>query len=219
MTARLLTRRWANCWMAVGCRTPPRAPGFKFVLMCVTGSILIMAGYSFSLPTAKAQPMLTVADVHLFLNAQKRAVSVLDWRPGLSKKDTLWWSWDCAIETGGTVPEGARIIMQCRQGIGAASTKYSCGLLYRTERVYAIDFDPDGQHTNKVGLGRPYYGKRFGPGTHEHTWSEDGAGYAEPIQDFADFALLFAHVCANAMVRVDGGFKPPPSQQLSLELI
>lgn len=177
-------------------------------------------GYSFALPnqTATAE-MLTVDESDLFLTAPKRAVSALDWRPGLTRKDVQWWNWDCAIETNGTVPEGARIILQYRPAVGAALAKYSCGLLYRTERVYAIDFNPDGQHTNKVGLGRPYYGKRIGPGTHEHTWSEDGEGYAEPIQDFAEFALMFAHFCTKTTLHVEGGFKPPPSQQLSLDLI
>ena len=163
--------------------------------------------------------MLTVADVDTFLNAPKSAVSALDWRPGLSKKDVQWWAWDCAIEINGIVPEGARIILQWRPVVGAASEKLNCGLFYRNQRVYAIDFDPDTQHTNRVGLGRAQYRQRFGPGTHEHTWSEEGYGYAEPIQDFVDFAALFAYFCTKTTLQVEGGFRRPPSQQLSLGLI
>lgn len=163
--------------------------------------------------------MLTVADVDTFLNAQKMAVSAIDWRAGIPKNDVQWWDWDCAIETSGAVPEGARIILHWRLAVGAASVKYNCGLLYRNQRVYAVDFGPDKQHTNKVGLGRPYYGRRIGPGTHEHTWSEDGGGYAEPIQDFADFAHLFEYFCTKATLQVQGGFRRPPSQQLPLDWI
>ena len=161
--------------------------------------------------------MLTVADVDLFLTAPKTAVSAIDWRPGLLKRtDVQWWDWDCAIETSGAVPEGVRIILRWRPAVGAASVKYNCGLLYRNERVYAIDFDPDGQHTNNAGMGRPHYHQRIGPGTHEHTWSEDGGGYAEPLQDFAH---LFEYFCTKATLQVEGGFRRPPGQQLPLDLI
>ena len=122
--------------------------------------------------------MPTVDEVDTFLNAPKRAVSVIDWRPGLSRKDVQWWSVDCAIEINGTIPEGARLILQWRPDVGSATEKYSCGLLYQNERVYAVDFSPDTQHTNKVGRGKPYFGSRFGPGTHVHTWSGEGQGYA-----------------------------------------
>lgn len=163
--------------------------------------------------------MLTIADVDSFLNTPKRAVSAIDWRPGLSKKDVQWWAVDCAIEINGMIPEGTRLILQWRPIVGAASEKLNCGLFYQNERVYAIDFDPDTKHTNKVGLGRAQYRQQFGPGTHEHTWSEEGYGYAEPLQDFADFAALFAYFCTKANLQIEGGFKRPPAQQLSLGLI
>ena len=164
--------------------------------------------------------MLTVADVAVFLSTPKRAVSGIEWRPGLLKRtDVQWWDWDCAIELDGVVPEGTRIILQWRPTVGAASAKYGCGLLFRNDRVYAIDFDPEALHTNKVGLGRAQYRQRFGPGTHEHTWSEEGYGYAEPIQDFSDFAQLFEYFCTKTSLQVEGGFRRPPSQQLSLGLI
>lgn len=164
--------------------------------------------------------MLTVADVDAFLNAPKTAVSAMDWRPGLSKKDVQWLDWYCAVEISGVVPEGARIIVQYRPIVGAASEKLNCGLFFRNERVFAIDFNLDTQHSNKkAGQGRAYFGKRFGPGTHEHTWSEEGYGYAEPIQDFVDYTALFAYFCTKTTLQVEGGFRRPPSQQLSLGLI
>lgn len=163
--------------------------------------------------------MLTVADVDAFLATPKRAVSQVDWRPGRTIKDIQWWDWDCAVEINGMIPENTRILLRWRPDVGAAAAKYSCGVLFQNERVYAVDFDPNVQHTNKVGLGRPHHRKRFGPGTHEHTWSEDGGGYAEPMPDFVDFASLFEYFCNKANLQVEGGFKRPPSQQLSLGLI
>lgn len=164
--------------------------------------------------------MLTVADADSFLSTPKSAVSAMEWRPGLLKRtDVQWWDWDCAIEINGMVPEGTRVILQWRPAVGAASAKYNCGLLYRNDRVYALDFDPEALHTNKVGVGRAQFRKRFGPGTHEHTWSAEGYGYAEPLQNFADFAGLFDCFCTKTTLQVKGGFKRPPSQQLSLGLI
>lgn len=175
--------------------------------------------YSYRITIMSICTMLPIFEVNAFLKANKRSVTGMTWREGLLKDDVQWWKWDCAIDLKGVVPEGSRVILQYRPEIGAASEKFNCGLLLKNERVYAIDFDQDGQHTNKVGQARPYHGKRFGPGTHEHTWSVDGYGYAEPIQDFGNLAALFAYFCKTSNLHVPGGFKQPPSQQLSLELI
>ena len=139
------------------------------------------------------------------------------------KKDPQWWEYVSAIEVDGVVVEDVRFIVQWRPSVGAAGDKYNCGLLYpnyrndRSDRIYAVDFDPDGQHTNKVGKGRALHRKQLGPGTHEHTWSEDGYGYAEPIlPNFSDFSALFDYFCQKANLTVEGGFKSPPSIQLDL---
>lgn len=163
--------------------------------------------------------MPTRAEVDTFLNAPKRTATQVTWRPGLSKKDVQWYRWESAVELNGVFPEGTRVIVQWRPSVGSAQEKINCGIFYRNERVYALDVDQDGQHTNKVGGGRPLYGQRIGPGTHEHTWSEDGYGYAEPIDDFAAFQYLFAHFCEKTNLKVEGGFKSPPSEQLNLALL
>lgn len=164
--------------------------------------------------------MLPVAETDLFLSAQKRAISAIDWRPGLSKKDAQWWKWDSAIEIDGTVPEGARVILQWRAAIGSAPEKMNLTLLYREQRIYGIDLDDAGRHTNKAGKGRPLYRQMIDSPAHEHTWSEDGYGYVEPLDPVPDsLAELFGYFCNKANLTVVGGFKPPPSQQLSLGLI
>lgn len=163
--------------------------------------------------------MLSIAEVTDFLQTPKQSVSGVTWREGMLKDTAQWWKWDCAIELDGFVPEGARVILQWRPETGAAYEKFSCGLLFQNLRVYAIDFDPDTKHTNKVGFERPHYQKQFGPGTHVHTWSTEGYGYAEPMDDFNSFASLFAFFCEKANLSVAGGFKNPPSQQYTLNLL
>lgn len=160
--------------------------------------------------------MLSCSEVNHFLSLPKQAVSNMDWRPGIqSKKEVRYWKWDCAIEVQGSIPESARIVLAWRPSVGAASEKINCTLLYRTKRIYAVDFDPDGRHTNRIGIGRKYYRVTIGPGTHEHFWTEEGDGYAEPIEpDFANLALLFDYFCKYVNLNVDGGFMAPPSVQL-----
>lgn len=161
--------------------------------------------------------MPTRTEIEAFMAAKKSTVSSMNWREKLSKQDPQWWEYVSAVEIDGVVLEDVRFIVQWRLSEGAAGEKYNCGLLYRSDRVYAVDFEPDGQHTNKAGKGRPMYRKRIGPGTHEHTWSEDGYGYAEPIlPDFPDFSALFNYFCQKANLNVLSGFKSPPSTQLNL---
>ena len=109
------------------------------------------------------------SEIDIFMASHKQAMTRMTWRHGIAKKDVQWWEWGSAIEIAGVVHTGTRVIMQWRPAVGAALEKYNCVLLYRNERVYAVDYDLNSQHTNKVGKGRPYYGQRIGPGTHEHT--------------------------------------------------
>ena len=101
--------------------------------------------------------MPTKAEIDAFLVAEKRAVAPMDWREKLTKKEPQWWEYVSAVEIHGVVVEDVQFIVQWRPGMGAAGDKYNCGLLYRSERIYAVDLDPDSQHTNKVGKGRELY--------------------------------------------------------------
>lgn len=158
--------------------------------------------------------MIARTEIDTFLAAEKRAVAPMNWREKLSRRDPQWWEFVSAIEVDGVVAENVQFVVQWRPGTGAAGDKYNCGLLYWGERIYAVDFDPDGLHSNNVGKGRELYRRRIGPGTHEHTWSEDGYGYAEPIPDFPAFATLFDYFCKKTNVIVESGFRSPPSIQI-----
>ncbi len=161
--------------------------------------------------------MIDRADIDAFLAAPKASVAAMNWREKLSKKDPQWWEFVSALEVGGVVIEDAVFCVQWRSAKVGSQDKYNCALRFQGLRVYAIDFDPDGQHTNKVGIGRPWYRERFGPGAHEHTWSEDGEGYCEPIDPaFPNFQALFEYFCQHAKLNVPGGFVSPPAVQMTL---
>ncbi|MBN8451265.1 MAG: hypothetical protein J0M13_20130 [Candidatus Accumulibacter sp.] len=137
----------------------------------------------------------------------------------MSKKDVQWWKWDTALLIDGRVPEGARVILQRRPPVGAASGKMNLTLLYRELRVYGIDLDDSGPHSN-TGMGRPYWHKMIETPALEHIWSEEGYGYAEPLDHASDApAEYFRRFCIKTNLTLEGGFKPPPSQQLTLGLI
>ena len=58
---------------------------------------------------------------------------------------------------------------------------WTFNLIYNDSRIYALHFQPSSIHENEVGKGRPYFGKEI-DGIHEHTWSQEGDGYAEPVE-------------------------------------
>ena len=109
---------------------------------------------------------LTVAEANQFLIFQKQAVSAMGWRPSLSKKDVQWWS---ALMIDGSVLEGGRVILQGWPPGGVASGKMNLTLLYRELRVYGLDIDDTGHHSNNIGMRRPCWRKMIETPAHAHT--------------------------------------------------
>lgn len=162
---------------------------------------------------------LTYDQAIAFLAAEKRAQRRLEWQTRPSKPVGQWYEAVSPIEVGGVVPQQTRLILSWRAPAGARLEKLGFVILFMAERVYGVDFDPDGQHTNKIGVERPYFRKRIGPGTHVHTPSRDGlSGYAEPIADFPSFQALFEFGAMACRLEVPGGFVSPPQVQMRLNL-
>jgi hypothetical protein len=88
-------------------------------------------------------------------------------------------------------PEELMIVCQWRKQVGSARQQWCFGLYYQGERIYALDVQPFSLHANyRAGKGRPYFNQEI-EGSHEHTWSNEGYGYAEPIslkEDAPDIA-------------------------------
>lgn len=57
--------------------------------------------------------------------------------------------------------------------------RFACALFVENDRVAALDTNPQQSHPNRVGAGRPFYGKTLLNPTHRHVWVGE-YGYAEP---------------------------------------
>ena len=75
---------------------------------------------------------------------------------------------------------------------------FGCALFVENDRVAALDTNPQQGHSNRVGAGRPYYGKTLWNPTHRHVWVGE-YGYAEPVEpplmDVVGLLKAFAVEC------------------------
>jgi hypothetical protein len=75
---------------------------------------------------------------------------------------------------------------------------FACALFVENDRVAALDTNPQQSHPNRVGAGRPFYGKTLLNPTHRHVWVGE-YGYAEPVEpplmDVVELLKTFAVEC------------------------
>lgn len=91
---------------------------------------------------------------------------------------------------------------------------FNLSFLYKGRRVYAIDIEEKNRrHKNIVGLGRKYHQKII-YGSHIHTWSHDGQGYAEPLQESLadDPESIWQIFESQTNIVIRGGFIHPLSK-------
>lgn len=115
------------------------------------------------------------------------------------------------------IQEQSYVYCQWRPKVSEKSESWGFNLIYRGGRAYAIHIQPDSLHENKAGKGRPLFGQVIS-GIHEHTWSSDGDGYAEPIAVPLDkpevvWKMFLRRACIN-----HGDFFHPDDNQPSLDL-
>ncbi|GAA4400460.1 hypothetical protein [Quisquiliibacterium transsilvanicum] len=151
-----------------------------------------------------------------FLAASKQAVRRLEWVRRPSEREAQWYEAVSPVAVNGVIQEATTLRIQWRPPTGSRLEMYNAGLLFLGKRIYAVDYDPDKTHKNKCGIGRPYFGKKIGPGTHVHTPSQDGTGYAEPMDDFGALERLFHYFVTSARIDVPGGLAKTPPLQLQL---
>ena len=101
--------------------------------------------------------------------------------------------------------------------IGAATINYpeqfTAGLLVGRHRILALDTN-DKPHTNRRGVGLPYYGQKITARTHIHIWTSEGYGYAEPIEpSYLDYESLIKDFLVRANINLLGGFQHPLKNQ------
>lgn len=167
----------------------------------------------------KNAPILPLDEVDRVISASKQTLSTEDWAPGIETRKGLWMEWNASLELDleAKTPEGLCLRFLYRSPAETAPEKLTLSLFYKKARIYGIDHDPASRHTNKVGKGRPYYGQRLYAVVHEHTWSADGGGYAEPLDQPLD--ALIEHFCRRTHIIIEGGCRLPTGQQLSMRLL
>jgi hypothetical protein len=105
----------------------------------------------------------------------------MSWRRKLSK-GSQWVEYTTALENdAGVALTNVLLRAQWQPSVGARPEAFNFAVFIGSERVYAIDVAPLGKHkNNKGGRDRPKFDQHIS-GVHEHTWSDDGDGYAEDI--------------------------------------
>ncbi len=127
--------------------------------------------------------MLSVAFSEEIIARPKIMVAAMSWVKKLGRDQGNWLEFTSALQYASDTletPEGLLVRGQWRPTVGARPANYGFNFFIGVDRVYAIDVQPAARHKNTFGVGRPLHGQLIS-GTHEHTWSSDGHGYAEPV--------------------------------------
>lgn len=155
--------------------------------------------------------MISTADADKVIARSKRLVAPMAWSKKLNHSDPVWHEYRSALEFEDDTtetPEGLFVVCLWKQRDGVKPEIWYFGLFCSNDRIYAIDVHPLSSHKNKAGRGRPFFQKTI-IGSHEHTWSVDGGGYAEPIAlDPADGPTAWRRFIAGAGI-ADEAFVHP----------
>ncbi|WP_250452470.1 hypothetical protein [Caballeronia sp. ATUFL_M2_KS44] len=113
---------------------------------------------------------------------------------------------ESGVQAGSEVLEGVVVRARFRgpklieKGVASSPLpeSFSCALFVENNRVAALDTNPHQAHPNRVGVGRPFYGKTLLNPTHRHVWVGE-YGYAEPVDpplsDVVELLNTFAVEC------------------------
>ncbi len=126
--------------------------------------------------------MVTLAEAKEVISRPKLLIQHMVWKEKQNKVNIDWLESRMLVQFSDEfeVPEQLLVICGWKKRQGRRSEMWTFSLLYQNERIYALDFHPDSSHKNHVGVGREMYLSLF-YGAHEHTYSNEGYGYAEPI--------------------------------------
>jgi hypothetical protein len=155
--------------------------------------------------------LISIAEAEKIILRVKQPVTPMSWAKKLNHADPVWFEYRSALEfldDPTQTPEGLMIVCQWKRKDGSKPENWTFGLLYGPDRIYAFDLQPLAHHTNKVGKGRPFHLQRI-RGSHEHTWSEEGYGYVEPLKSMlVDGSSAWKEFLAKAGI-VDTPFVHP----------
>ena len=120
------------------------------------------------------------------LKRPKRLIRPMQWQKTLGGREAEWLGFDLAlqfVDEPEVFPEGLKVVARWHPQSGRIPASASFNLLYRSQRVYAVDALPGSRHKNNMGAGMPFHGQLI-YGSHVHIWCSEGGGYAEPLPQF-----------------------------------
>lgn len=91
----------------------------------------------------------------------------------------------------------------------------SVGLYAANQRIFAYDYDTT-PHTNHIGVGKAYFFQTV-PFLHQHIWTDEGYGYAEPLTLTShDLKTIIEAFLQDSHISIPNGFQSIPQEQLNL---
>jgi hypothetical protein len=127
-------------------------------------------------------------DVQAVLGRSKRLVRPMQWQRTLGGREAEVLGFEQPlqyVDEPESFPEALKVFARWRPRVGHIPESVQFGVLFRTNRIYALDAQPLARHKNNVGVGLPWH-KQFVYGSHVHLWCAEGHGYAEPLTQFVD---------------------------------
>lgn len=169
---------------------------------------------------------LSVAEANALIAVDKITVREMVWIAKNTNHNPKFQHFETAIKIDNEVREDVyfRAIYRPehaeRKGNATLWANASIGVALHASnhRISAIDFDDSKLHINKKGQGLPHYQAKL-IGLHRHIWTNDGYGYAEPmeLENIRLETIINAFIKENN-IQLIGGFKPLPQEQLQLLL-
>lgn len=165
-------------------------------------------------PRKKADPApaLTSEEVAGILAKPKLAVNTFSWVQQAGY-DPVSWKWRSAIEMDGKVQAGCVFAAQWQQAREDELPKLYMSLIWRGERIHAVDMATQ-RHLNPAVAGLRYSGQLITANVHQHVWIDgQGSEYVEPVDIDQEEAVVFNFFTQSANIQVSGGFYLPELQQ------
>lgn len=153
------------------------------------------------------------------MDREKFLVADMAWTSKRGKVNFAWVEAKIPVQfaDAAEVPEQFYVTCQWRKKGRNVPEMWTFGLLYQGNHLYAIHVHPLSIHKNSVGRGRPFYGQTI-DGIHEHTWSKEGDGYAEPINVPLDKPDVVWQMFLSRAKIGSGDFFHPDHNQRELDL-
>lgn len=160
----------------------------------------------------------TTEEVDKLILVLKQMLRSMEWTPKISRKKPTRWFFETACLLGST--ETSNVIFRAEfrpattltrgQAVIELQDMIYVGLFIGEHRVCAMDTHPGQEHTNSVGVGRPYYKKLIDAATHIHIWTDEGEGYVEPVEPpILDCETLFTEFLDRVNLLLKGEFVHP----------